>query len=88
MLREVPFMDTSLLGGVGLGPNFPKPLRDQGLALLGTRKCVDPLPARAALSWVSGPGPSSGQDCANPVQNQVLLTGQTPYPLCHPSWPE
>ena len=25
MLREVPFMDMSLLGGVGLGPNSAKP---------------------------------------------------------------
>lgn len=54
VLREVPFMDISLLGGVGLGPNSVKPFWDQGLALLGTRRCVDPLPARPVLSWVWG----------------------------------
>lgn len=54
MLREVPFMDVSLLGGVRLGPNSAKPFWDQGLALLGTRKSVDPLPARVVLSWVLG----------------------------------
>lgn len=54
MLREVPFMDMSLLGGVGLGPNSAKLFWDQGLAPLGTRRCVDRLPARAVLSWVSG----------------------------------
>lgn len=54
MLREVPFMDMSLLGGVGLGPNSAKPFWDQDLALLETRKCRDPLPTRAVLSWVSG----------------------------------
>lgn len=54
MLRKVPFMDMSLIGGVRLVPNSAKPFWDQGLALLGTRKSVDPPPARAALSWVSG----------------------------------
>lgn len=54
MLREVPFMDMSLLGGVRLGPNSAKPFWDEGLALLGTKKFVGPFPARAALSWVSG----------------------------------
>lgn len=43
-----------LLGGVRLSPNSAKPFWDQGLGLLGTRKSVDPLPARAALSWVFG----------------------------------
>lgn len=52
MLREVPFTDRSLLGGVGLGPNSVKPFWDQGLALLDTRRCIDPLPARPVLSWV------------------------------------
>lgn len=54
MLREVPFMDMSLLGGVGLGPNSVKPSWDPGLALLGTGRCVDPLPTRAVLSWTLG----------------------------------
>lgn len=54
MLREVPFMDASLLGGVGHGPTSAKLFWDQGLAPLGTRRYVDRLPARAALSRVSG----------------------------------
>lgn len=54
VLREVPFMDMSLLGGVRLGPSSAKPFWDQSLALLGTRKSVDLLPARATLSWVLG----------------------------------
>lgn len=67
MLTEVPFMEKSLLGG--LGPNFTKPFWGQGLNLLGTGTCIGPLHASAALSWVWVP--SSGQGCANPVQNQV-----------------
>lgn len=41
MLTEVPFMEKSLLGG--LGPNFTKPFWGQGLNLLGTGMCVGPL---------------------------------------------
>lgn len=36
MLREVPFMEVSLLGGARLGSNSAKPFWDRGLALLGT----------------------------------------------------
>lgn len=70
MLTEVLFMEKSLLGVAGLGPNSTKPFWGQGLNLLGTGTCVGPLHASAALSWAWGP--SSGQGCANnPVQNQV-----------------
>lgn len=66
VLREVPFVDVSLLGRVGLGPNSPKLFWDQGLAPLGTRRCVDRLPARAALSRVSGRALPAGRAVPTP----------------------
>jgi hypothetical protein len=79
VLREVPLIGMSLLGGVDLGPNSAKPFWGRGLALLGTGKCINPLPASAVLSWVWGS--SSEQDCANPVQNQLLCDWPNPIPL-------
>lgn len=68
VLREVPFTDMSLLGGVGLSPNSVKPFWDQGLALLGTRRCVDPLPARPALSQVWGQALPVGMTAPTPYR--------------------
>lgn len=55
MLREVPSIGMSLLGGMRLGPNSAKPFWGRGLALLGTGKCVDPLSASAVLLRVWSP---------------------------------
>lgn len=68
MLREVHFMDMSLLGGVRLGPNSAKPFWDQGLTLLGTRMSVDPLPARAALFWILGLALPEGKAMPTPYR--------------------